>query len=327
MPESLPDNVRREHVYMDLPTPAPFAGSVRWMRDLGMEKLGANLCVIPPQSRSCPLHAHVFEEEVFFVREGTLTVRELDAGSTTWREYTLHAGELVVYAANTGIAHGFYNRTDAPVRTISLSENHWGEICTYPDSGKTMLRPFQKVGYFGDAPDVPDRDVVTLDDEDRPDYVVTVGHLTERDLGDVFGIQASRAGGAKALMVNYDRLVPGGETAPLHWHSADEELVFVLKGAPTLRQLRGRLDKKVPDFEGATEERVQLAPGDVVHFGPQRPLAHQLLNESDADCVLLVVGTDDPQDVCLFPERNRVFVKALGRAQEFRPAPYFEGEI
>lgn len=327
VPEPLPDNVVRHYDWVELDFHDVFAARYAAFPSLSMERLGANVEIVLPGNRTCPLHAHLFEEEVFVVLEGTLTVRELEPGAEDYREFELHAGELVVYPPDTGLAHGFSNRGEVEARHIALSDKHQGEVCTYPDSGKVMLQGLGKVGYFGEPVAVPRRGVVRLRDEERPRHVVTLDALAERNLGRAFGIQASRAGGATAVMVNRDRLPPGGATSPLHWHSANEELVFVLSGAATLRQLRGSTDGKAPDFEGANEERVALQVGDIVHFGPKRPVAHQILNESDDDVLLLVVGTDSRRDVCVFPERGRIHVAALGRSDEFTPTDYFEGEV
>ncbi len=324
---TLPDNVLREPSWRDLDLHGVFGARVAFLKELGLKKLGANTGYATPGKRTCPLHSHVFEEEVFLVLEGVLTVRELEEGAEAYREFELHAGELIVYPPNTGLAHGFYNRGEVPAKMIGLSTQRTDEICTYPDSGKTMLRALGQVGYFGDKEEAPTREVVTLGEEARPDHVVTIGHLAERDLGGAFGIQASRAGGATQVMVNRDRLPPGAKTSPLHWHTHDEELVFVLRGTPTLRQLRGGEGAPVPDWESGTEERVGLQVGDVVAFGPHRPVAHQLLNESDEDVVLLVVGTNDPADVCVLPETGRVYVRGLDRADVLRPTGYFEGEV
>jgi uncharacterized cupin superfamily protein len=324
--EGLPANVSREREWTEHGE-GPFGGRYTHFDVLKPKILGANIEQTPPGKRTCPVHAHTFEEEVFLILEGTMTVRELVPGAADYREFELHAGELVVYPPGTGLAHGFWNRSDGDVRYLGLSDDHLGEVCTYPESGKTMLRGLRAVGRFGEPGESVERDVIRLEEDERPRHVVTIDALVERALGSAFGIQASRAGGATAVMVNRDRLPPGGETAPLHWHTANEELVLVLQGAPTLRQLHGRFEKeRVAVFDDATEERFVLQKGDVVHFGPERPLAHQLLNETDDDVVLLVVGNDSLEDVCVFPERGTVYVASLARAAEFTPTPYYEAD-
>ncbi len=320
------------------PLPPPFAATRTPLVPGEKALLGAGIVEVPPGTRSCPLHSHRFEEEHFLVLAGELVVRELHPGANDYVEYALHPGELVAYPSNTGIAHGFFNRGDVPARFLAVSEDRWGEICQYPDSGKTMLRPLQKVGIFGaTAADVvlaeaaeraSGRRVTTLADDDRPSWVASPSLLVERDLGgDGFGLPLAREAGAVAVFLNRDRLPPGGRTGPLHAHTGDEELVYVLEGTPLLQQLRGTVDKRVPRFEDATLEEVRLQPGDVVRWRPADGVAHHILNPPDApEAVLLVVGTDVPDDVCIFPDTGRVHVRALGRTASFAPRSYFDGE-
>jgi uncharacterized cupin superfamily protein len=326
--------------------PAGFAWNSLEFRDrLGLRQLGAHLEQAAPGVRTAPLHAHLLEEEVFFVVSGVLRVRELHGDAAT--SYSLHAGDLVVYPPGTGIAHAFANPSaNDPAVFLALSDDHWGEVCVYPDSGKTMLRPLQKVGVFGDARDAAaaaahiaaaadlarTRAYTELPDSERPSHVVPAASVPERDLGKSFGRRLSAAGGARRVLVNRDRLPPGGRTAPLHWHSGDEELVLVLSGTPTLRQQEGvwpaptYRGQPAPEFGTNPATSTVLAPGDVVYFGPQLPLAHQLLNESSADCDLLVVGLDAPGDLAIFPETGRVAVKLLDRGGWFTATGYWDGE-
>lgn len=316
--------------------PAGFGGAAVEFWPVGLRRLGGHQRILPPGLRTGPLHAHCFEEEVFYVLAGTLTARERAPGAEFDVEYALHPGDLVVYPPGTGLAHTFRNGGHVDAVFVALSDEQPGEVATYPESGKVLLRPLRGVGRFAGDPGPPNaRPVRPLADADRPAHVVPAGSLPERDLGAAFGRPLSRSGGATAVFVNADRLPPGGQTGPAHWHSADEELVLVLSGSPTLRQLRGqpgapeasgRPGHGVPDFDAATEERTPLQPGDLVHFGPERALAHQLLNESESDALLLVVGTDDPQDLTAFPESCRVYVKALDRAGAFERAGYWDGE-
>src|SRR5687768_12401653 len=59
----------------------------------------------------------------------------------------------------------------------------------------------------------------------------------KRPLGDLFGL--------KNFGVNLTRLAPGGESALLHRHSRQDELIYVLEGEPTgmsrpMLQMSGR---------------------------------------------------------------------------------------
>jgi len=99
----------------------------------------------------------------------------------------------------------------------------------------------------------------------------------KRPLGDLFGL--------KNFGVNLTRLAPGGESALLHRHSRQDELIYVLEGEPTL----------ITD----TEE-VELMPGMCAGF-PARGIAHQLVNRTDRDVVYLEVGDRTAGDEGSYP--------------------------
>ena len=86
-----------------------------------------------------------FGEEHLLVLEGELTVQERTPDGRR-RSFLLRAGELIAWPANTGIAHACHNASDAPVRFLAVSDRPKGEICHYPDSGKTMIRALRGVG-------------------------------------------------------------------------------------------------------------------------------------------------------------------------------------
>ena len=72
----------------------------------GLLRIGVNLQVLPPGTRSSWPHAEEDEEEFVMVLEG-----EVDA----WIDGHLHrmtAGELAAFPAGTGIAHAFLNNGD-----------------------------------------------------------------------------------------------------------------------------------------------------------------------------------------------------------------------
>lgn len=281
---------------------------------LASKQIGATLCRLPPGGRSGPLHSHHFEEELFYVVAGELTVRELPREGGDYVEFTLRAGELVVYTPGTGIAHQSWNRSDVEVRYLALS-SEWREheVASYPDAGKTLVRALGGVGFFGLDPDeqalssaaraaAAARAVDPLAVDQRPARVQGRETMQERDLGGgVFGMPLAGAAGATKVFANRDRLTEGAVSSPLHHHTADEELLLVLDGHPTLRQRRGE-----------AEERATLEPGDFVLWRASDGVAHQILAEQ-GPATVLVVGTSHPGDVIVFPERDEVYVAALGK--------------
>ena len=108
-------------------------------------------------------------------------------------------------------------------------------------------------------------------------FLSRMGKREKRPLGDVFGL--------KNFGVNLTRLAPGGESALLHRHSKQDELVYILEGTPTLVTDRGE---------------VLLTPGMCAGF-PAAGLAHQLVNRTNADVVFLEVGDRTPNDEGTYP--------------------------
>ena len=87
--------------------------------------------------------------------------------------------------------------------------------------------------------------------------------------------------------VNLVELPPGTWSSQRHWHSREDEFVYVLVGHPTL----------VTD---AGEQ--QLAPGMCIGFAADRSDGHHLINKSDAPAHILEVGSRIPEDDCYYAD-------------------------
>jgi uncharacterized cupin superfamily protein len=114
--------------------------------------------------------------------------------------------------------------------------------------------------------------------------------------------------------------VPAGEAAyPYHFHYADEELLVVISGRPSLR---------TP--EGVRE----LAEGEVVHFPLGEEGAHQIVNRSGETATFLAISSSGRPDVVVYPDADKIGVgerlpKGGGLRAFFRrgdSVDYFEGE-
>ena len=99
--------------------------------------------------------------------------------------------------------------------------------------------------------------------------------------------------GARQLAANVYELDPGAVGSPLHVHHANEELLLVLAGTPSLRG---------PD-------RTQLlSAGAVVAFPRGQAGAHSLVNRSDAPVRYIVVSTTNRPDVVEYPDTGATLV-------------------
>jgi uncharacterized cupin superfamily protein len=98
-------------------------------------------------------------------------------------------------------------------------------------------------------------------------YDVPCALREKRALGDAFGLNN--------FGVNLVRLPPGCASSQRHWHSRQDELIYVLEGEPTL----------VTD---AGEQR--LTPGMTAGFRAGVADGHVLVNRTPRDAVYLEVG-------------------------------------
>jgi uncharacterized cupin superfamily protein len=109
-----------------------------------------------------------------------------------------------------------------------------------------------------------------------------------------FSLRAAHIGrqaGARRLGASLYELGPGAIGSPYHVHHANEELLVVLSGTPTVRRPDGRH---------------RLAPGDVIAFPPGAEGAHRVENDSDAPARVLIVSTMQFPDVAEHPDSGKV---------------------
>ncbi len=104
----------------------------------------------------------------------------------------------------------------------------------------------------------------------------------------------SEAGGLTQFGAFIEVLEPGAQSSIMHWHSNEDEMVYVLEGEVTL-------------VEGDAE--TLLRPGDAATFLRNVPIAHTLHNRSALATRCLVVGTRAPVDRITYPAHDRVCVR------------------
>jgi len=95
------------------------------------------------------------------------------------------------------------------------------------------------------------------------------------------------AGGLTDFGVNLLRLKPGVWSSQRHWHTHEDEFVFVVSGEVVLITDKG--------------EDV-LRTGDCAAFPKNTPDGHHIINRSDKDAFLLEVGRNAVEDVCTYPD-------------------------
>ena len=100
---------------------------------------------------------------------------------------------------------------------------------------------------------------------------------TRKPLGDYFGLEN--------FGVNLTTIEPGGETALMHAHSKQDEMIYVVQGNPTLVTESGE---------------TTLAPGMCAGFRSGGE-AHHVVNHSDRNVVLLEIGDRTKGDEARYP--------------------------
>lgn len=101
----------------------------------------------------------------------------------------------------------------------------------------------------------------------------------------------SEAGQLTQFGTYIEVLPPGCRASIKHWHSGEDELVYVLEG-------------EVSVIEGDSETRVRA--GAAATFKAGVPLGHCLENRSASPSKYLVVGTRASVDRITYPEHDRV---------------------
>ncbi|HEX4080227.1 MAG TPA: cupin domain-containing protein [Rhizomicrobium sp.] len=130
-------------------------------------------------------------------------------------------------------------------------------------------------------------------------FHLKAGERVRRRLGD--------AGGLGDFGVNLLHLPPGAWSSQRHWHSAEDEFIWILSGEVAL----------------VTDEGEQtLREGDCAAFPKNQPNGHHLINRSAATAVLLEVGTRSPDDVCEYPDIDMRIDSRIGHYTHRDGTPY-----
>ena len=103
--------------------------------------LGVNRVTIPPGHSGVPFHAHLRDDEAFIVLAGRGIFRY---GDEPLRE--VGPGDCMSCPAGTGKAHQLANPFDEDFVYLAIGTRDPHEICTYPDTGKVLVRGLGKVG-------------------------------------------------------------------------------------------------------------------------------------------------------------------------------------
>jgi uncharacterized cupin superfamily protein len=115
------------------------------------------------------------------------------------------------------------------------------------------------------------------------------------------------AGGLRDFGVNLMRLPPGNWSSQRHWHSHEDEFVYVLQGELTLIEDGGE---------------ALLRAGDCAAFPKGSGNGHHLVNRSAAPALYLEVGSRAPADLTTCSDIDMMSANADGRFTRKDGTPY-----
>jgi uncharacterized cupin superfamily protein len=119
-------------------------------------------------------------------------------------------------------------------------------------------------------------------------------HQSEHPPYEFFRYEAAGVTAGNQCAVNIYDLPPGKSNFPYHYHSASEEIFYIISGQGVLRTPEG--EKKVK-------------AGDVIIFPPSEKGAHKLTNTSDTELLqYLDVDTVRTPEVVGYPDSRKVGV-------------------
>jgi uncharacterized cupin superfamily protein len=117
------------------------------------------------------------------------------------------------------------------------------------------------------------------------------------------------AGGLTDFGANLTRLPPGNWSSQRHWHSHEDEFVYVLEGEVTL-------------IEDNAE--TVLRAGECAAFPKGTGNGHHLINRSNAMATYLEVGSRHPDDLTCCSDIDMMSANADGRFVHKDGTPYLE---
>lgn len=128
--------------------------------------------------------------------------------------------------------------------------------------------------------------------------------VRDQQHGKKFGFKARRLGlsaGGNAIGASYFEIEPGKQAFPNHFHSANEEAVFVLEGQGHVR---------------IGKDECEIKTGDYIAFpvGPEH--AHSIRNSSQAILKLLCISTMVPVEVVGYPDSDKILAVAAPKVSK-----------
>jgi uncharacterized cupin superfamily protein len=267
----------------------------------GCDRVGLRRIRISPGRQSTPVHAHFGEEEIFYVLRGS---------GFSWQEkgvYDIGEGDAILHP-HGGPAHTIVGG-DEGIDVLAFGDNLRHEAVRFPRIESAwiggMIFDFHPIHQFQLEAERAGPVEVPVARDRRPSTLVNVAELEaiEVDRGPARGRArfVGRALGARRTALNLAELAPGGESAPPHCHSAEEELFVVLDGEGVLLLV---------GHDGEEQEH-PVGRGSLVARPAGTGVAHGF-RAGERGLTLLMYSDKHPDDMCFYPRSGKVALRGLG---------------
>lgn len=273
----------------------------------GITQFGLHLQSLEPGASTGPRHWHSAEDEMLFMLSGQAMLLD-DAGETP-----LFPGQAACFRRGDPNGHAMANRSDRPCAWVMIGTRAQGDICSYEDGrrqvntetewqiegpdgvrikGGALPAHLLNLSLPWGAPPPATAPRVIRPEAPTPargqEHPVLGGGLGDYDYH-----LLSDPGGLTQFGAFVEILPPGSRSAFRHWHEAEDEMVHVLTGHPTLIE----------------DQETLLSPGDTLAWPRGAGPGHCLANRSASPVSYLVVGTRLDRDRIHYPDHGLVTEK------------------
>jgi uncharacterized cupin superfamily protein len=125
-----------------------------------------------------------------------------------------------------------------------------------------------------------------------PEYKARVLPRERRALGDALGLTK--------IGVNLTTLEPGKESSMRHWHTHEDEFIYVVSGEVVLRTDAGEQT---------------LVAGQCAGFKAGTADGHQFVNRTSTTAVYLAISNRDDADECYYPDVDLAYNAPAARGR------------
>lgn len=275
----------------------------------GADRLGVAIIEVPPGKRPFPAHAHVDEDEVFLVLEGS-GLSYQTSGSKDIRSYEIGVDDILLHKSS-GDAHTLIAGEEG-LTVLVIAEGSRTGLTWLPRAKQFWIGPRWSPTDMP-PPFIADAELGPLDvpapESERPATIRNLSELTleEGRISDkvAYASRDAREMDSKRLVLAHDAMPPDTHNTDLHFHSAREECWFVRGGSGVAR---------------IGEDGYELTSGSFWLRRPNGGVGHRIEVGSDG-MDLVTMGDLVPGDVCIYPEKGSM---KLARGIEVPIVPFDE---